>query len=400
MSGSPNIVIRMAYLAALVLPLIKNVSMYPVVVLCAFCISKHTFAYPFMPTEMPYYEALSLAFAFIVLSKHGFKSMINPLFIVILVYLAIDEVILQGYISLLVIHLFVLILFYFISEENIGNCSKHLQWVFIILSLALSYWILFCPEARINTYNSVGDMEQVGWRDPNYLGCALGMGLVIAIKELLLGVRTKYYTYILIVTVIMSSIALLGLASRGMTVAVAICVVLLLFFSKTKSRTKVLAIVGIVAFMVFLYTNKYVDFVIARFNADNGTGSGRTILWVSRLSSFAEEGNLLKWLFGFGIEQGCRLGLKGTMMANHNDFVAILVYYGFTGLFLFICALIYPLRKCSNRIKPTIAVFIIYLVVCSMSIEPLSAGNIAYMGFYFYLTQIARQSRIIKEDYE
>lgn len=199
----------------------------------------------------------------------------------------------------------------------------------------------------------------------------------------------------MIITIVLSVMAVLSIASRGISVSVGITVGLMMLTSKVKTRTKVLTILGLGVFIIFLYTNQYVDFLIARFNADDGTGSHRTVIWTTKLSAFFENGNPFYWFFGYGFDQGWILGF-GTGYANHNDFVSILIYYGFVGLFLFISALLYPVRICSKKVKPLVFAFIVYLVVCSMSIEPLAAGNIAYISFYFYIIQLARHSRQIQ----
>lgn len=400
MSGSPSMLIRLGYLVALVIPLLNNITLFPTVILCALCISKNTFAYPFMPTEMYYYSLLSFGFAFLSLSQRGFRSSINPLFVILLFYIFIIDALLQVQFKPMLTIVFILILLYFCAEKDLDKSTMHLPFVFLILSLAMSYWILFCPDARINTYNSVNDMEQVGWRDPNYIGCALGTGIVIAVRELLVGKRDKLSLFSLIVLLVLAVVSLLSLASRGITVAVALSIAILVFFSNVKRKTKTMAAIGLAIMMIFLYSNQYADFIIARFNVDDGTGSGRTTIWLLKLEAFFQEGDLLNLLFGFGFDQGTLLAGKGNPLSTHNDLIGILLYYGLVGLFLFFAVLLYPIRICSKRIRPQIIALLTYLIICSFDIEPLSYGNIAYMGFYFYVAQLARRSRLIGVDNE
>lgn len=391
-SASPGIIIRLGYLAALVAPLLNRISMYPAIILCALCITKNTFAYPLMPNEMYYYVILSLLFATLSIQKKG--NAFKPFFIIVLAYLAFNDMVFQGNFSSLTTLIFLLILLFICSVKNIETSSQLLPFVFIFLSLAISYWTLFCPESSINSYNKLDDMEQMGWRDPNYLSCALGTGLVVSVSELFKVGKSKFYLILLMTTIVLSAISLLGLASRGMSLAVSISIGTLILFSKVKNRIKVFTIVSLFIFVLFLYTNQYFDFLISRFNNDDGTGGNRTIIWAKKINAFWNEANVLNWLFGFGKDGGFKLGFYGGA-STHNDYISILINYGVVGVFLFLKAITYPLRVCPLRKRPQIAALLLYLLVCSISIEPLCLGNIAYLGFFLYIVLTARNRSLV-----
>lgn len=391
-SSSPNTIIRLGYLAALVVPLYNSVALFPAIILCALSISKSTFAYPFMPTEMHYYVILSIVFAALAIVNRKSKSTISALFLMALVYVAMNDLITQNAFSPLVIIVFIMFLFNICSSVNIESSSQLLPLTFVFLSLAISYWVLFCPEAMLTTYNSVDDMEQAGWRDPNYIACTLGLGLVVSVKESLTGNKNKWYLYLMWLTTVLSILALLSMASRGISLAVAASVSVLLLFSNVKKRTKVFSIIAIGIVLVLLYTNEYFDFLIARFNVDDGTGSHRTEIWADKMNAFFENRNALNYFFGFGHSGGFKLGTMGGR-SPHNDFVGILIYYGFLGLILFLSTVAYPIRKCSKKDRPQIAALMLYLLMSSMTIEPLCMGNIAYIGFFFYIIQFAHLSK-------
>ena len=128
---------------------------------------------------------------------------------------------------------------------------------------------------------------------------------------------------------------------------------------------------------------------------DDGTGSHRTEIWTDKIHAFFESDDILNYIFGLGRSEGLKLGDIGDR-SPHNDFVGMFIYYGFVGLALFISALAYPIRNCSKEDRPQIAALVLYLLICSMSIEPFCLGNIAYIGFFFYIMQLARQSRLNK----
>lgn len=400
-SSSPNLIVRLVYLGALVLPLLNKVELYPAIIICTLGITKSTFAFPFMPTEMYYYVILSLGFSVLVLMRKNRQTnampSIKPLFIIVLLYIAFDDLVLQGELSHLVTVVFLCILFFVCMEkkEEVGN--RFLPYSFILISLTISYWALFCPEAQIKSYNRVGDMEQTGWMDPNYLSAILGTGLIVSIRELLSGDKKLLGKVVLIITTIASVFALLQLASRGIILAVLGSILVLISFSRINLWVKTTVFVVAAAFVVFLYSNGYFDFVLARFEADDGSGSHRTEIWMSKLNAFFNSKNPLHWLFGIGQSEGMKLGeyfgLSVNGLSTHNDFVSVLIYYGFIGVILLFAVIAYPLRICSKQIRPQIVALLCYLLMCSMSIEPLAQGSLVYLSFFFYIIQLARQSR-------
>lgn len=397
MSNSPNVVIRFGYLAALVLPLVKRTELFPAVIICALGIAKNTFAYPLMPTDMSYYVLLALAFAIISLKRRGFHIVLSPLFLIAFIYVLLNDLILQGTLSNIEAILLICILFYLC----IGNIAKidtqYFSLSFMLISLTISFWALFFPEAQVNSYNVTEDIEQTGWQDPNYLSATLGTGVVVAVKDLLVGNKKKLYIIISVLTVLATTFAMLQLASRGVLLAVVLAVVTLFVSIKSKRRIKIPVIILLALFVVFLYTNQYAEFLLARFDQDDGTANNRTVIWLSKIDEFFSNGNLIDWIFGIGQRNGVRIGITvGNAvngMSTHNDYLSVLIYYGFVGVVLFLSAIAYPLRICQKTDRPQILALLLYLLMCSMTIEPLAHGHFVYWGFLFYIMVLARQSQ-------
>ena len=403
-NGSPNIVVRFGYLAALVIPLINKVEWFPAIIICALGISKSTFAYPFMPTDMIFYVVLALSFAFLALYRRDLVLGVNPLFYLIFAYVALNDIVMQEELSQMSIVFFIYLLFFICVREDFDIANHLLPFSFILISLAISYWILFCPEAQTNSYNKVGDMEQKGWSDPNYLSAVLGMGLVIAIRDLFVGERTKIHVTLLTLTAIASTFAMLLLASRGALLSVVLSITSLFVLSKPKSWSKIAVIIAAVLFIVFLYTNQYMNFVMARIEAEDGTGTHRTEIWLSKINDFFLLDNPLYWIFGVGQIEGGRLGnylgSTVTALSTHNDYLSLLIYYGFVGVLIFFSIIVYLLRTCSQMVRPQVLALLVYILVGSMTIEPLSRGNFVYWGFLFYIIIFAYQSKELEYVYD
>lgn len=395
---SPNLIIRLGYLIAIIVPLIKNRELFPAAIICFLSVSRNTFAYPLLPTEGYYYTILSLLFASLVLfndSKGGFAAP-KLLYGLILLYVFLIDIIVDHGISRMTTTIFVCLLFFVCVGKNTKSSVYHLSLSFIIISLVLSYWVLFIPEAQINVYNSVEGMEQAGWTDPNYLGCVVGMGTIVAIQELLNKGKNVLYTVLLILVMVLSVVALSKIASRGALLAVAVGTLSMVLLSKRSFWSK-LSVVALIAVAVYvMYNNDYFEFVIARVQNDAGTGSGRTEIWKEKLRAFTEEGTVARWLFGYGQHNGIMLGNFGRARAFHNDYVAVLVEYGIVGFILLFAAFVNPVMMVSKQKKSTIIAMLLYLMTCSLTVDPLTFGNLAYLGFYFYITQIARDSRQVE----
>lgn len=394
MSKSPNLLLRFAYLAALLLPLINRIELLPSVLICTLSISYCTFAFPFMPTENIYYVVILGFFAIISFSKQ--KSKIRPLFILLLLFIFLNDLFFQQHVSRLTVNLLECILMCICIGNKQGSSNFHISLAFIMVSLVLSYWVLFVEEARINVTHSIEGMESLGWMDSNYLGGIIGVGCIIAVKELLQKRNNLLMSILCITTIIGSILSSAYLASRGAFLATGLGIIILILLSKTNKTTKTIITASIVIAIVVMYTTNVFDLLIARSTAGDTTGTGRTIIWERKLKSFIDEGSFINWIFGFGHDEGFLLGHFGKPKAFHNDFIAVLVEYGIVGVIMFVSILAYPIRQAGKQIRPTVIAFLVYLMFLGMTLEPLTGGNLVFLSFYFYITQIARYSKQIE----
>ena len=78
----------------------------------------------------------------------------------------------------------------------------------------------------------------------------------------------------------------------------------------------------------------------------------------------------------------------------------MLIYYGLVGVAIFFSVIAYPLRICSREDRPQIIALLAYLLMCSMTIEPLARGTFVYWGLFLYVMVLARQSQELELLYE
>lgn len=380
--------IRLAYLALTIAPLFKYNELIPAVFACALILSHNSFTEPVLPTEDKFFMVILAGLALIT---NRSKRIRGYIFIVSLLYILLVDMVTQGHTSRLFSKTFICILTYLCVRGKMDECKEPLKFAFIICAIVLSYWTLFRLDARMRTIHEVeGLSETAGWTDPNYLGCIIGLGCVIAINELITAAKKGYLRIVYILTIVLSLFALAYLASRGAILAVAASAALLFSFSKSAKRSrKILFVVAMAGLLLFMYQSSALDALEARFQSDTmATGTGRTEIWAIKLKAFFSEGNLFNYLFGFGQEQGFLLGNFGRARAFHNDFIAFLVEYGFIGLFLFLMVLYYPIKRTVKQYRNTIIGLMAVIFVAALTLEPMSSdmpGSIAFTYFLFYI---------------
>jgi O-antigen ligase len=243
---------------------------------------------------------------------------------------------------------------------------------------------------------SVGnlDYDRVGWNDPNYFSSIIGMGAIAALNLLLSVERERKWIRILLIGVIMLVIVVsLMVASRGGTVAIFVSGAVLLILSLRSSRTSKGLMLLLVAFIAVLYQTGAFDFLIYRFVNDEGEIGGRRIIWLSKLKDFSLQATPLDWLIGKGYKAGLAMSSyvgKRDYIGFHNDFIAMLVSYGLIGLLTMVAMYVYPILKYKD---PRVIAGCLYIILISMSLEPLYSGALDIFYFYFYLCVLGESTK-------
>ena len=398
-TSAPPMVLRLAFMAAALIPAILDKDVcYPAILTMFYTLSLDGFGYSYMPSTLSLYVIITLVIT--LFFSRNIESGTIPIFILLfaLYVLLIDllfgvtqyeTAFFQGtfYCFLLMVG------FLIISGRNKDSALMQLPLCFAVTTFVLSIAFLTHREQFVLT--EIGDMERTGWTDPNYFGMALGMGTVIGMIKMFNGEWKSLSIVekaIYIAAVVLSVPTLALNASRGAILSVVVSFVALLLFSKAKLGLKiVLTIVSVIA-VIYLYNNQYFDLLEYRIMNDEGTGSGRTEIWASKLSAFA-EGNPLNMIFGCGHVGGANIG--GRHIGFHSDYVGFLVDYGFVGLGLLLYMLFYPVRVALKHSpeKPSVIVLVIYLAMCFVTLEPLLTGIMGYFSFYMYALLLAKSSK-------
>ena len=388
----PSLLFRLLYLIALILPLLIQKSKYaPYIILTYTVISASNYAVSYMPVDGLYLLVTFVICIFTIGKVNGINSLKVPnafwvlcgLSVLVDFFLSNDINISYKWIAVALVSTCL------ISKEKSANL--HIVGLcFAVISFVLSIEFLFVGDQFVrDVHTIIGDLDRKGWADPNYFGAVLGTGIVSSLIELVINKnvekRLKWFYY---VTILLTLYTLFTTASRGAFVALAASSIIILFLSPLKTKHKIgLLLLSLIVLLV-MYNLHFLDLLLLRFESDEGDAGGRTLIWVSRLNAFLGEGDLIQWLFGVGRDKSLLLG-TGKLLGFHNDFLAVLVMYGFIGLICLLSMLISPIIKSVNH-KGIVCAAVVYLALCMFSIEPFTGGQWSSLYFYIYILMLSQ----------
>lgn len=391
-ASTPPIVVKVFYLFALFTPAVfKSPNMLIPVLICFLSVSLYAFSYSFMPTERYYYIYVLILLLFFRKKSWG-QLQAPPIILVILgLYVICVDYFNGGNLANIDYSLLVIIFsFFFISKSGNEQELYILSFLFITIILSI-YFFIYRENARVET--SVDG--RIYWVDPNYLGNVCAMGVVLAYHSIINKTAScKLVRNLCLSTVILGSIMLALNASRGAFLSASVSIVLITFFSKIKFSRKIGIVVCVILAVLILYAMGSFDLLLERtVGGDDDTGNGRTIIWSTKLLAFMQK-DFADHLFGLGYNGGFNLGIRGGY-GFHNDYLALLVDYGIVGFILFTTCLLHPLYLVYKYPTYRILVIslIVFLLVCCMTLEPLTAGSCTYWFFYLVILLFARWSK-------
>lgn len=395
-TASPSIILRVAYLVSFLTPLLfSKKQYYPPILLCFMTIGTYGFAFNYLPYEMSIYFLLTLIF--LVIRKNEFKiSQVSLMFVISLLFVSFRNI-LDSYSPQNIFYCLAIIgVFSLIIEENYLKSQNNFCLAFIIAALGLSLLYLVNYDKFIVDYDASQSIERSGWIDPNYFSGVLGMGVIASLMFLIKYPKYGYFIKIIaMIVVLVLLLVQIMLASRGGLLAISVSLSILLMFSKIKLKYKILTIGIIVISIVWMYYAGLFQLLEYRIQNDAGGGSGRFDIWVAKLNTFINDGNIIHWLFGYGYKTGFELtNISGGGVGFHNDFIAILCEYGILGLIIFLYWLLYPLSVASNENKLVVLAILTYLFIICLTLEPISSGALPYFAFYFLSILVSKSNSL------
>ena len=365
----PPMILRLAITAGVFLPLIKYFWMAPAVIILFVGLRFNSVApFGYIPTEWNIYEYLILFVAIIhaasYKNKRIFKFSRSQIFLFIFLFF-VDFINLQPFskISLFVLMLFVL--YNSIQDNKALNLSV---LAFIILTITLStYYFVFAKEFVVAYYGS--HAERATWVDPNYFGILLGCGVILSSAYIYnsLNISINFLYKVLFISCIVLGVMVVALqASRGSMLALLVAWVVQSLFSQSKFYIKVFLIITSIIGIIFLYQSDYFTLLIDRVQNDDGTGSGRSEIWINKLNDWSS--NLVN-ILGGGF-QASIYKFQPIKADCHNEYVSILLNYGLIGI---IALFIFIFKLCRiARNRTFICSVVAFISIAFMTLSPFS----------------------------
>ena len=395
MVNAPPMVFRILFLAAVMFPVtFKHNAWMPAVITCFFTISNYGYSMSYMPGADYFFVYVAfILFSYLMHPPIQTKiGGVSSILFTLCILVALVDITLSGRLENTFWAFASLLLFFKITNNGDQSAVVKIETVWIVIALVFSSLFIINYQTFLVAY--MADMERSGWTDPNYFGMLVGMGTFAATVRLFLDRDdTLLFKVLCVATILLSIVALVMNASRGAIVCVALSLVFLTFFSKMKRIFKLFVVVGVVIFLLILFNNNMFELLQYRFQNDDGTGSGRTEIWSTKLNAFFNDGNLFNWLLGFGYQEGFTSGY-GRVQGFHNDYIAFLCDYGIVGFLLFLTFNFLPLKNIRLKSANTPIVFsgVIFFVACFFILEPISAGRLPYYCFYYYVMLLSQQT--------
>lgn len=392
--SAPPLPIRLAYLTALIAPAFLSAPKLLVPVLVCFTsIASYGFSCSYMPTELYFY--LGIMAVLLLLSLDKLYNTQRPptilsifcIYVIVIDYIAGAKLVNIDY-SLLII----LSSFFFVSKY--GYEKEAYIICFVLVSIVLCIYYFTYGQSGIE----VMEDGRVGWVDSNYMGNVCGMGVVLAYHVFInkMFAAKKLFSNTCLFTVVAGVIMLILNASRGAFLSMSIAVIVITLFAKIPLKKKIVIACIAVLFIVCVYNLGLFEVLEERVNSDDGTGNSRTIIWGKKMEAFSHL-PFLQQLFGLGYKGGFDLAIPGGF-GFHNDYLAFIVDYGYVGFILFIALMFYPITivGCKSSNRPIVISLVLFLLTCSFTLEPFTAGRLTYWYFYMLIILFARWSQYDK----
>lgn len=387
----PPMPARMVFLLLLFAPMVRIGYEYIIPIFILFFISsRFGFSVSFMPSDVWVYAIIfSLIYILFPKGRTLFSNNVVTVFFayVIMVDLIRGEGVEENGLCLLIL----LILLSTTEKYTSFNNVKVLSVSFCLSSIILSLEFIIKGSQFSRLYSFSTGIERMGWNDPNYFGFAIVMGIVASLVLLLNLQSCKISEKILsFATIIISIPAIVLNSSRSTIISIGLLFVTSFLFSKIKFHYRVITVILVILFFLYLYKNHYFDLLLFRVENVSFDG-GREFIWQTKVNTFFQQSNIADLLFGYGYKNGYNIGFSHGQ-GFHNEFLATLVDYGFVGLSLFIYIVFSPILMIRKKRLVAIMPLILLLMAC-FTLEPWTMGSLSFYLFYFYFVAITKNKR-------
>lgn len=366
---APTTMFRLAITFSVFIPLVKYFWIAPAVIILFVGLRFNSVSpFGYIPQTWEIYEGLIIIIAIIHSLLYKEKSLLrfSDRQILFLLFLFFIELInFNVYSSIIPFVVMLFILFNAIKTKTSFNLA---MLSFVVLSITLSiYYFVFAKEFVQSYYGS--DADRSAWLDPNYFGLVLGSGVIISGAYVFSAIKTNIsyiYRSVFVGCIILGVVVVILQASRGAILAISGALLLQIFLAKVPIQYKLFAFLLSVIGIVCLFQAEYFTLLADRTLDDDGSGSGRGDIWVTKLSDWSSS-FFNYWGGGY---QASIKKIRPLDVDCHNEFVSIILNYGIIGFIIFSRQIIVLFENYVNR--AFVWSFLVFLFVAFFTLSPIT----------------------------
>ncbi len=245
--------------------------------------------------------------------------------------------------KLFIYSLGLLTFFQFVSEDTFGLLTRFQSWAGIVIAI----WVIV-------TAAQGGFSDRVGIQaDQNNVSTMISFGMIPILATLLTQRMSLFQRIMMGLALLLGIYALILLASRGMTIALAMALVFMLARVFTDPRRVIpFLFLGVIA-SVIVAGLPGSDMLVDRFSqGDVTSANGRLPLWQAAIQEIVTS-SPLELLFGHGMNHSLIVTSRvaGQLYSMHNTYLQMLLEFGIVGMSLFVGLHISVLRILWNSKK-------------------------------------------------
>lgn len=234
-----------------------------------------------------------------------------------------------------------------------------------LVGIAISVWVIW--EAARGGFAYRGDVDV----NQNIAAYVLGLSLTVVISRLMRPLRKGggIQMFVLLVASGTMAYASLLLASRGMTIALAVSTAAMIIHMAVRDlrAVRIALLLAWVAALGLLLPGG--DGLLQRFETESIESAGdRTPIWTATIDALV-EGSMIDFAIGHGFDSSKKVVRDATAVhsSTHNAYLALIFEYGILGLISFLAMHFVVLRRAAKVRTPfaTLATGIIWLLLAA-----------------------------------
>lgn len=381
-NSSYGLAFRFVYFGLFIVPFFFKPKFLPAVIVCFYGVCDYGF-YSLLPDSYIFLFGVVLVVFVLNVKKLNINSKEISCFLLFFVFTFLVSLINHDFDQNFIrTGLLFLLIYHFIQ-------NKSDLWLLSMGLCLMSFSLALLYVNNISYYSiqiAKTDFETGAWENVNVLAGCISLGLPLSLA-LLLGIIKGYNNFFLkvflIIACILITFTVVSIASRGALFAGIGSSVLMILFSKIKTKTKIISFVIALFVLIVLFQNGVFDYVIYRMTelGTTSTAGKRTIIWSTKLNAFHNT-SIVTLLFGMGRHKCDHLGVY---YSTHNDFVTSIVGFGYCGFIIFLSMILVPIiySKKQNVIN-TIVLSLCLIIECTV-VEPIFRGYIPFFAYYFLI---------------